>query len=146
MRNFQDELIASPSFASTPDLSSSSNVSKKKSMFQLVKRTGASLRNSLVKHKSMALNKGKSKTVPCKQKNCQCCRLISNENKVNINGIVAKSSHGNCTTYNVEYCFVCLKCTKGYVGRTVQRLNERAGQHRRNFYDMLKQPRENFFN
>ena len=143
VRNFQGELLASPSFASTPDLSSSSsNASKKKGMFQLVKRTGTSLRNSLVKHKSMALNKGKSKTKPCKIKNCQCCRIISNESKLNINGIVAESSHGNCTTYNIVYCFVCLKCTKGYVGRTVQRLNVRTGQHRRNFYDMLRQPRE----
>jgi hypothetical protein len=138
VRSFQSELSASPSFASTPDLTSTPNSSKDKGLFQLVKRTGASLRSKLVKSKQMALNKGNGRTNCCNHKNCQCCRIIADEDKIDVNGIIARPSGGCCTTYNVIYCFVCLKCTKGYVGRTVQRLSDRAGQHRRNYYAMLK--------
>ena len=137
IRNIQPELAASTSFASTPDLTSTPN-SKEKGLFQIVKRTGASLRNKLVRSKQMALNKGKRRTDPCYHRNCQCCRIVAKEETVNVNGVIARAAGGLCTTYNVIYCFVCLKCTKGYVGRTVQRLSDRAGQHRRNFYAMLK--------
>ena len=138
VRNIESELAASTSFASSPDLLSSSSTPKEKGLFQLVKRTGASLRNKLVKSKQMALNTGKCKTGTCNHKNCQCCRIIADEETVAVNGIIARASGGTCLTYNVIYLFVCLKCTKGYVGRTVQRLSDRAGQHRRNYYAMLK--------
>ena len=138
---FHGQLVASPTFSSTPDVSQPSNAPKK--LFQLVKKTGVSLRNSLVKNKHRALNKGKCKTKPCDHKNCKCCRIISNQDKVEVNGKVARPSSGDCTSYNIIYCFVCKICTKGYVGRTVQRLNERTGQHRRNFYAMLREPSEN---
>lgn len=107
-------------------------------MFQLVKRTGASLRNKLVKTKQMALNKHKCKTRGCNHRNCQCCRIIADEDIIDVNGVIARPAGGCCLTYNIIYCFVCTKCTKGYVGRTVQRLSDRAGQHRRNYYAMLK--------
>ena len=138
VKAFESTLIGSPSFTSTPEQLPSSSTSKRKGMFQLVKRTGASLRNKLVKNKQRALSVGENKTTPCRHKNCQCCRLISDSNKVNINGETARPANGNCSTYNVIYCFVCTKCSKGYVGRTVQRLSERAGRHCKNYYTMLK--------
>ena len=138
VRTFCPELQSSPSFASTPDLASTPTSRKEKGLFQLVKRTGASLRSKLVKSKQMALNKNKGRTNRCNQRNCQCCRIIADKDKIDVNNIVARPSGGCCTTYNIIYCFVCTICTKGYIGRTVQRLSERTGQHRRNYYAMLK--------
>ena len=136
VRNFQSNLEATTSFASSPDLFSTTPKNKTK-LFQLVERTGSSLRNKLVKNKHMALGKHGT-TVPCNHRNCQCCRIITTENKVNINGIFARPSWGNCATYNVIYCFVCILCAKGYVGRTTQQVNSRTAEHRRDFYNMLK--------
>jgi hypothetical protein len=132
VQRFEPDLTSSPSFASSSDLSPTPK------MFQLVKRTGASLRNKLVKTKQMALNKTKQRTRCCKRKNCKCCPMISDKDSVEVNGIVAKPSGGTCISYNIIYCFVCTICTKGYIGRSVQQLNERLGQHRRNYYVMLK--------
>ena len=112
--------------------------SKNNRLFQLVKRTGSSLKSKLVKTKQMALNKTRGRTVCCNKKNCQGCRIIADGDSVNINGILARPAGGSCVTYNIIYCFICLICTKGYVGRSVQQLNERVGQHRRNFYEMLR--------
>ena len=44
----------------------------------------------------------------------------------------------SCTTYNIIYLFLCIICTKPYVGRTVSSLNIRANQHRSAFYKVLK--------
>ena len=60
------------------------------------------------------------------------------KDSVEVNGIVARPSGGTCISYNIIYCFVCTICTKGYVGRSVQQLSDRLGQHRRNYYVMLK--------
>ena len=136
VKNLQSNLQASSSFASEPNLSSTPT-KKRKGLIQFVKKTGASLSNKLVKNKRMALGGG-GHTVPCKHKNCQCCRIITTEEKVDVNGIIARSCKGSCLTYNVIYCFVCGICKKGYTGRSVQRLSDRTGQHRRNFYSMLK--------
>ena len=76
VKAFESTVIGSPSFTSTPEQLPSSSTSKRKGMFQLVKRTGASLRNKLVKNKQRALSVGENKTTPCRHKNCQCCRLI----------------------------------------------------------------------
>ena len=46
--------------------------------------------------------------------------------KVDVNGIIARSCKGSCLTYNVIYCFVCGICKKGYTGRSVQRLSDRT--------------------
>ena len=105
-------------------------------MFQLVKRTGASLRNKLVKNKSLALH-NHGNTIPCNHRNCQCCQIIASEDKINVNGITARPSGGSCTSYNVIYWFVCILFTKGYVGRTTQQVNSRTAEHRRDFYNML---------
>ena len=136
VRKFQPELTSSPSFASNPDLTTTP---KNNRLFQLVKRTGSSLKSKLVKTKQMALNKTTGKrTACCNKKNCQGCRIIADGDSFNINGVLARPAGGSCITYNIIYCFICSICTKGYIGRSVQQLNERAGQHRRNFYEMLR--------
>ena len=104
VNKFQSNLQAISSFASSPDLSATSPKGK---MFQLVKRTGASLRNKLVKNKSLALH-NHGNTIPCNHRNCQCCQIIASEDKINVNGITARPSGGSCTSYNVIYCFVCV--------------------------------------
>ena len=58
------------------------------------------------------------------------------------NGETARPANGNCSAYNVIYCFVCTKCYKGYVGRTVQRFSERAGKQRRDYCTMSKDFRD----
>ena len=96
-----------------------------------------SLRNKLVKNKHLALNKMKYKTTPCQKPNCQCCGQISDKEHFKINGKTIRPAAGCCTTYNIIYCVQCNICQKNYVGRSVQRLNERIGQHRRSFYEIL---------
>ena len=135
VRTFEPAFTSSPSFASNPDLASSTPENK---LFKFVKRTGSSLRNKLVKTKHMALNIRKCKTLPCNKKNCQCCQIISDLDSFNINGQIIKPAAGSCTTYNIIYCFICKICQKCYVGRSVQQLNQRVGQHRRNYYDVLR--------
>ena len=102
-----------------------------------MKRTGSSLKNKLVKVKNLALNKTHSRTRRCNRKNCLCCALISDKESFTINGIEIKPLSGDCTTYNIIYCFQCLYCGKFYVGRSVRRLNIRVGEHRRYFYKIL---------
>ena len=139
---FEPELASSPSlsfYSSNPDLSTSATKTPtNKRLFQFVKKTGSSLRNKLVKNKHMALNKTKHRTLPCNRKNCQCCKQISDKDSYKINGKIVKSSAGSCITYNIIYCVHCKICDKNYVGRSIQQLNERIGQHRRHFYEMLK--------
>ena len=137
---FEPSLLSSPSFSnSSPDLRSSSETpTKHKGLLQFVKRTGSSLRNKLVKTKQLALNKTNRRTSPCGHGNCKCCQLISDKDRIIINGVTAKPTGGNCKTRNVIYCFSCKLCGKAYVGRTVQPLHLRTGQHRRKYHDMLK--------
>ena len=134
VRKFEPQIASSPSFSSNPDLSTPPN----SNLFKFVKRTGSSLRNKLVKTKQMALNKLSSKTVPCNKKNCQCCHIISDKDSFSINGKTIKPVAGSCTTYNIIYCVHCSICGKCYVGRSVRQLNIRIGEHRRNFYSILK--------
>ena len=133
-----------PSLASTPSLSgtsSSSNAAESSpttpKLFKYVKRTGSSLRSTLVKVKNLALNKNRGHTRPCRRKNCQCCRLISEKDVYRINGKVIKPCSGSCTTYNIIYCIRCKICNKYYVGRSVRQLNVRIGEHRRGYYKLL---------
>ena len=136
VKKFEPQLASTPSFSgSTPDLSPAPTNRK---LFQYVKRTGSSLRNKLVKVKNIALNKTHSRTQPCNRKNCLCCKIISDKEEFTINGHKIKPMSGDCTTYNIIYCFQCLHCNKFYVGRTVRRLNIRVGEHRRHFYNILK--------
>ena len=60
--------------------------------------------------------------------------------------IIASSNYGTCQSYNIVYCFICNICTKGYVGRTVQRLCDRVGPHRRNFYSILRNTNDALLN
>ena len=57
-----------------------------------------------------------------------------------INGRSIKPKPGTCTTYNVVYGLHCTACDKYYIGRTVRKLGDRFGEHRRKFYQLLKNP------
>jgi len=140
VRRFEPNLLSSPSFAnSSPDLRKSSGTpTKHKGLLQFVKRTGSSLRNKLVKTKQMALQISTRQTKGCGHGNCQCCDIISDKTSIDVNGETAKAAGGGCKSTNVIYCFVCKLCSKAYVGRTCQTLQSRVGQHRRKYYDMLK--------
>ena len=75
--------------------SSSKTPTKHKGLLQFVKRTGSSLRNKLVKTKQLALNKTNRRTLPCGHGNCKCCQLISDKDRIIINGVTAKPTGGN---------------------------------------------------
>ena len=136
VKKFEPSLASSPSFSgSTPDLTTAPTQRK---LFQYVKRTGSSLRNKLVKVKNLALNKTHGRTQRCNRRNCLCCSLISDKESFTINGNEIKPLCGDCTMYNIIYCFQCLHCEKLYVGRSVRRLNIRVGEHRRYFYKILQ--------
>ena len=95
---FETNLLVIPSFSnSSPDLRLSSETpTKHKGLFQFVRRTGSSLRNVLVKTKQLALNKTKRRTLPCGHGNCKCCQLISDKDRIIINGVTGKPTGGNC--------------------------------------------------
>ncbi len=92
--------------------------------------------NKLVKVKQMALDNAK----PCKHKNCMTCPAISNLPVHRINGRNIKPCSGTCTTYNIVYGLHCTLCDKYYIGRTVQTLCDRFGQHRRKYYELVRDP------
>ena len=54
-----------------------------------------------------------------------------------INGKKVSPVLGYCTTYNIVYCIQCTLCNMCYVGRSVRRLNERIGEHRRGYYKII---------
>ena len=41
-------------------------------------------------------------------------------------------------TYNIIYAIHCTLCDKYYIGRSVRKLCQRIGEHRRGFYKLLK--------
>ena len=108
-----------------------------KKLLKYVNRTGPSLRNKLVQMKQLSLNINYSKTLQCHYRNCRCCSIISEESTFSINGQKILVRSGSCTSYNIIYCVCCKHCGKCYGGRTIQRLNERIGQHRSNYIDII---------
>ena len=129
----------SPSFSVSRISSPSSKRSKssvKSRLFQFVKKTGANIKNRLVNVKSLALGLGPKRTVPCKSKNCKCCKMVSPDGVFTVNQRTVKAVGGSCKTYNIIYMFVCRLCNKHYVGRSTRPLRTRVGEHRRNFYRM----------
>ena len=130
-----------PSLASSPSLSSRSTTTNSDSpLISFVKRTGSSIRNKLVKPKQLALNSGLVDTQPCKRKNCMTCPSISPLQTHSINGKKVNAKAGTCTTYNVVYALHCTLCDKYYIGRTVRKLGDRFGEHRRKYYQLINNP------
>ena len=66
-----------------------------------------------------------------------CCKMILDKPSTTVNGKNVKSAPGTCKTYNIIYLVQCSVCKKGYVGRTVNTLNERMNGHRSKFYDII---------
>ena len=99
-------------------------------MSKLVKVRHLSHRSDAPKH-----------TVPCLHRNCGTCRLILKDSScVTANGDTVYSAPGDCDSYNVVYLFLCRKCSKIYIGRTVQYLRERVNDHRGYYYSLLTNP------
>ena len=89
--------------------------------------------------KELALNcQQEHGTVACKAKNCLNCPIISDKKVHKINGKVVKQRQGSCVTYNIIYAIHCTICNKYYSGRSVRKLRERVGEHRRAYYKILK--------
>ena len=122
-----------PSIASAP-----SPTTKKKSLFQLVNRTGASIRNRVVKVKYLAIGPRFGVTTPCRNKNCKCCSMCSKKESRKFNKTKVRAAAATCSSYNIVYLVVCSSCQKHYVGRSTRSLKERIGEHRRHYYGVLK--------
>ena len=87
----------------------------------------------------MALNSQQDQgTDACKHKNCMNCPIISDRKNHKINGKLVKQRQGSCLTYNIIYAIHCTICDKYYIGRSVRKLRERIGEHRRAYYKLLK--------
>jgi len=126
------------SFSGSSEASPPPPSNNTKKVFQFVKKTGASLKNKLVKVKNLATGKKYGPTVPCRGKNCKCCEQITDQETLTINGMLVKTAPGSCTTYNIVYLVICTLCHQAYVGRSIQLLRKRIGQHRTKFYSILK--------
>ena len=50
--------------------------------FKYVKKTGPSLRNTLVKSKKSSLGNPQGKTKPCLKRNCKACKMVSGSSYV----------------------------------------------------------------
>ena len=109
-----------------------------KKVFQFVKKTNSSLRSRVVKLRNIALGHRHGRMKKCGERNCGCCSLLTPEEQFVVNGKKIKTSPGTCKTYNVVYLIRCKLCSKAYVGRSVQLLRSRIGQHRRAFYTVVK--------
>ena len=108
----------------------------KKSLFQFVNKTGPSIRNRVVRLKSLALGRQKGRTLPCGARNCKCCKMLSDKDCCTKDDTSVKFAGGNCSSYNVIYLFTCKICSKCYVGRSTRPLKTRVGEHRRSFYKL----------
>ena len=110
--------------------------------FRYVKKTGPSLKNQLVKSKVSVLGPQYGRTVSCKNGNCKGCEMMSKRDFVtDRNDKKYKTSGGKCNTNNLIYHAECRHCTKGYVGKTTQKLNGRISGHRgssQNFYTVMQ--------
>ena len=133
VKKYEPHLQKTTSFGDLRD----PNTTKKK-VFQYVKKTGANIRNRLVKVKYLALGNKFGQTEPCNNRNCGGCELISDNLSFCINNVTVKTAPGTCSTYNVIYLAVCKHCYMAYVGRTIQELKERIGQHRRAYYAVIE--------
>ena len=144
VKKFEPELKITKSFSHKDSNNSSqiagSNQPKKcdKSLFQFVKKTGSSIRDRLVKVKNLAIGNRYGATLPCKEKNCMCCKMVSSDLTRTVNGKTVKSAPGTCSTYNIIYLITCKQCSKAYTGRSVRPLKTRIGEHRRAFYKICR--------
>jgi peptide-methionine (R)-S-oxide reductase len=70
-------------------------------------------------------------TFPCNHSRCLTCPFTNKEDSIHgpDGSWRVKSSH-SCTSTNVVYYIVCLKCSKLYVGETKRKLSARFGEHR----------------
>ena len=68
------------------------------------------------------------------------CPSISPLQTHSINGRKVNAKPGTCTTYNVVYALHCTLCDKYYIGRTVRKLGDRFGEHRRKYYQLINNP------
>ena len=115
-------------------------------MIKVVPRRAPNLKDLLFKRKMLALDTGRSGTVPCtdvsvvkRGAKCQCCKLVSKSDTITSNGIVVKTAGGNCKSCNLIYGATCLLCLVNnvYAGKNVQSLHERVNAHRASFYKIL---------
>ena len=107
--------------------------------FRYAKKTGTSLRNSLVKSKKASLGDPYGKTMPCRKRNCKTCSMVSKKDFVtDPNGKKIYTAVGQCNTRCLIYHASCGYCVKCYTGKTTQPLNGRVSGHRGKFYDCLQ--------
>ena len=102
--------------------------------FSYVKKTGPSLKNILIKPKSIVLGNTRGKTLPCKRRKCAACKMMSTKQK--IKGPQRRTyltAQGKCTSKNIIYHAECTLCKKVYVGKTTQLLSNRINGHRNKF-------------
>ena len=139
IKRHEDRLSKTRSFSESPGTASDTEIEQesKPNMFKFVKRTGANLKNKLVKVKNLALGNKYGCSKPCRKRNCKCCKVISDRESYTVNGKLVKCAPGSCSSYNVIYLVVCKLCNKCYVGRSVRHLNIRIGEHRRAYYELL---------
>ena len=114
----------------------------KKDILKVVAKRGPNLADVLFKRKRLALGSGSASgmlcTSICHSNQYLCCKIVSEQESVNINGRVAKSAGGTCSSNNVVYLMQCKICKDGYVGKTVETLRERMKGHRKAFYATLR--------
>ena len=119
LKKYENDLLKTNSFKN-----------KTKPVFSYIKRTGPNIGSKLSVLKSIALGNKIGKTVRCNSINCMCCKLISSDQIVEINGQLVHYAPGNCKTKNCIYLVLCRACKKPYIGRTVQAISNRMTGHR----------------
>ena len=92
----------------------------------------------IVKSKASALGQPYGKTESCKMKHCKGCTMMSKEDFVtDLDFKKYRTARGKCNSNNLIYHAKCKFCSKGYVGKTTQKLNGRISGHRGKFTEFL---------
>ena len=65
------------------------------------------------------------------------CAIVLDRDHITVTGKRVNSAPGLCSTYNIVYLVQCQLCHKCYIGRTINTLRNRIGQHRTHFYEIV---------
>jgi predicted GIY-YIG superfamily endonuclease len=93
-----------------------------------------------LKIEKLTAGKPISATSQCKSTNCKTCPFVNRSLKIECaytNNVYyfGTAKDFSCTDCNVIYCITCKKCNVHYIGETVQKVQQRFTQHRKNIRD-----------
>ena len=104
----------------------------KKIILKYINKVNCNLNNALI-HNAKMIKFTNFKTKKCNNKKCKICKFIYARHYINLdkysNIKIKLKSNSTCSSDNLIYIIICLKCNLFYVGETGTSLNVRIRQH-----------------